>query len=123
MGNLSELNEEYQNTILTILIDGIEVLLERTIFTGHIITAWNPYSVQQTEELNRDANNQLLEDLYRFTHSIVEAIGQNKEGTWIEKGFAVNNLDNQAAMEIGRKYGQNAIFKVVNGKSQVVWCN
>ena len=123
MGNRSELNEEYQKTILTLLIDGFEVPLERTIFTGHIITAWNPYSVQQTEELNRDANNQLLEDLYRFTHSIVEAIGQNKEGTWIEKGFAVNNLDNQAAMEIGRKYGQNAIFKVVNGKSQVVWCN
>ena len=123
MRDRSELNEEYQKTILTLLINGIEVPLENTVFTGHIITAWNPYSVQQREEMNKDANDQLLRVLLRFTNSIIEAVGQNKDGTWIEKGFAIDNLEDQAAIEIGRKFGQNAIFKVVNGKSQVVWCN
>ena len=123
MSDRSALNEEYHNTKLTLLVNGIDVPLEKTKFTGHIITAWNPYSEKQSDELNVKSNKLLMHDLSKFADSIFDAVGQNEEGTWIEKGFAISGLEDATAIEIGRKFGQNAIFKVIDGRPQVVWCN
>ena len=123
MRERSELEEEYRKSEITLVVNEIEVPLALSGFTGHIITASNPYSVKQTDESNDESNKRLMQDLVEMVDLIIEAVGRNKEGTWAEKGFAISGLEDEAAIEIGRKFGQNAIFKVVDGKSQVVWCN
>lgn len=74
-----------------------------------IITAWNPASVLLSDIDNYRRNKQLSDDLTSYDRAKVW-VG-NQDFSWKEESYAVAlNLD--VAIEIGKRYQQNAIYYV-----------
>jgi hypothetical protein len=50
-------------------------------------------------------------------------MGYSKDMTYVEHGWGVLGIDHQRAIEVGREYGQNAIFEVCSGELFLVCCD
>ncbi|WP_038174216.1 MULTISPECIES: DUF3293 domain-containing protein [Vibrio] len=72
-----------------------------------IITAWNPGSEWQTQAENDSNNHHLAVDLVHTGYSRVLVGNQNF--SWAEESFAAP-ITQEKAMELGRKFAQNAIY-------------
>lgn len=117
-----ELQVEYEKTILEIDFAGRREVLERTSFTGHVITAWNPKSCLATLEENLSFNLALKKLLINMGKAYFFCIGSNPDNTWREEGFAVEGLADSEAVEIGKLFNQNAIFKCNIGRKEILDC-
>lgn len=85
-----------------------------------IVTAYNPSSEQLSAEENQQRHQALERDLKSFSY--VAASGESPDGTWVEAGFAVLDIDLEAALPLGKKYGQNAILWGEGGRVYLAWC-
>jgi hypothetical protein len=74
-----------------------------------IITAWNPGSVWVSTQENHRNNRHLAAEI-GHTCCISVDVG-NHDFSWSEASFAASISQSQA-LELGRKYGQNAIYYV-----------
>jgi len=74
-----------------------------------IITAWNPGSIWLSK-VDNDINNQRLAQEMSHTCWCNVQVG-NEDFSWMEQSFAVQ-IGQGKARELGRKYGQNAIYYV-----------
>lgn len=88
----------------------------------HIITAWNPKRIVPEPE-NHAADTllriQLEQDqIVHFRITGCSADLAHQEASWGVIGISLGR-----AIEIGRQYGQNAIFEVLNGEAFVVSCD
>jgi hypothetical protein len=88
----------------------------------HIITAWNPNQIV-LEAQNREADLRLHSQLKEqgFEHFPITGCSANlahQEASW-----AIVGISSERALEIGRQYGQNAIFEVLDGEAFVVSCD
>ncbi|WCE30202.1 DUF3293 domain-containing protein [Vibrio sp. SCSIO 43137] len=84
-----------------------------------IITACNPQS-QPTNDRENKRNNRLLEqDISAYRYQTL-SVGDSKK-SWIEESFAVE-LSQNAAVELVKKYQQNAIYYVSEGQLYLVSC-
>lgn len=117
-----ELQAEYEKTILEIDFAGHPSALERTSFTGHVITAWNPKSRMYRIEENMTANEILKELLIEMKKTFFLCVGSSPDSLWREEGFAVEGLNDLEAIEIGRRFDQNAIFKCTMGRKEILDC-
>ncbi|AIW15027.1 DUF3293 domain-containing protein [Vibrio tubiashii] len=84
-----------------------------------IITAWNPKSIWLSKSDN-DRNNQHLAQEVSHTCWCGVQVG-NKDFTWFEESFAVQ-ISQHEALELGRKYQQNAIYYVEGERLFLLSC-
>ena len=74
------------------------------------LTACNPGSEPQPAEVNADAHLRLGADLTAAGYHLVEGAGEDPTGGWTaEPSYLVLAMALDAAQEVGRRYGQNAI--------------
>ncbi|MFD5656082.1 DUF3293 domain-containing protein [Streptomyces hirsutus] len=76
----------------------------------HVITAWNPYGRTVSAERNARAQGLLLDELDRQRLTWWPAAGGDACGTHVEESVAVAGLSDDAARELGRRFGQDAVF-------------
>jgi hypothetical protein len=84
-----------------------------------IITAWNPKSIWLSKSDN-DRNNQHLAQEVSHTCWCSVQVG-NKDFSWFEESFAVQ-ISQHEALELGRKYQQNAIYYVEGERLFLLSC-
>ena len=82
------------------------------------ITAWNPYSEQQTDEKN-NANQQLLiSEISGVGLDMILGRGVAHRGDWPpEESVLVLGCDESSSIALGRKYLQHAV--VFSGKNAI----
>lgn len=90
--------------------------------TIHVITAWNPGNERPSQEINDEQNERLLVDIHAIGLDALEASGSNPESDHAEKSWAVRGLTDKQAVELGRKYGQVAIFRISQLQQTVLSC-
>ncbi len=74
------------------------------------VTAFNPGSETQSADVNEAAHKRLGAELAAAGYRVVEGAGEAPEGRWpAEPSYLVLGMDLEAARELGRRYGQNAI--------------
>lgn len=89
----------------------------------HIVTAWNPGDERPGTATNREANARLLADLSRHATDVRPAIGRDPDSPHFEESWAASGLDRAAALALGRKYRQVAIFEIQAGRITVLACD
>ncbi|WP_217568123.1 DUF3293 domain-containing protein [Streptomyces sp. GbtcB7] len=76
----------------------------------HVITAWNPRGHTASAEYNAHAQSLLIDELNRQRLTWWPAAGGDARGTHVEESVAVTGMSDSAARELGRRFGQDAIF-------------
>lgn len=77
------------------------------------LTAWNPSSIQQTDEFNHSQQQVLLEKLMGY--KTCKGEGKGRDGNWpAEESYFVAGISREKAIELGWNFGQKAIL--VSGK-------
>ena len=91
----------------------------KTLFVGAgvdcaaFITAENPFSEPQTPEDNAERQRRLEAELTARRIAYYPGQGQGEDPNWpAEASFLVLGMGREAASDLGRKYGQNAIVWV-----------
>lgn len=88
----------------------------------HVITAFNPMSEDRPLEENRAANRELEAALLDTGRKYCPAVNRSPEGDWEEPGFAIEGLTREEARELGRRFGQYAVFEIGRHELRVVAC-
>nr|WTB35273.1 DUF3293 domain-containing protein [Streptomyces sp. NBC_00830] len=78
--------------------------------TIHVVTAFNPTGHLVPDQDNDRAQLRLVAELERRGLTWWPAIGGDSRGIHTERSAAVLGLDDQSARELGRRYGQDAVF-------------
>ena len=126
----SELFEAYKNTTyrvyspigkIDIRIGVINPLLQQLLLNNSseswaFITACNPYSVMQNEDVNTLLNTQLEDYLSGKRYVFFKGIGVGDDNSWEpEASFMVLNIRKEDAVKLGKQFKQNAIVTGVIG--------
>lgn len=75
-----------------------------------IISAYNPHSLQLSNEKNLAAHRSLRDFLDCHSYPIIESLNLDPANSWpAEKSFLVPGLDLNTAQTLGQQYDQNAI--------------
>lgn len=75
------------------------------------ITACNPYGQIVSDRLNARQQQALVEEISRRGLAAIPGIGVHPTGDWRgEASFFVPGLDRDAAIEVGRRFEQNALI-------------
>jgi len=125
--------EAYQSTSFNVFEPAISIkvgqknqllddLLQRHHFhTWTYITAWNPLSEAQSNEVNQIKNNELKKDLQHYIVFDGEGVGQDP--SWKpEKSFLVLGINKEESIALGNKYRQHAIvYGEINKASELLW--
>ncbi|KAJ3440586.1 hypothetical protein M0812_14255 [Anaeramoeba flamelloides] len=82
-----------------------------------ILTAYNPFGIDRSEEINEKANKKLKTVLLELNYeSIYDSYGSDPEVSYKEYGFAVECLKSNNLLEkilaIGSQFSQIAIYKI-----------
>ncbi|MBK6856851.1 MAG: DUF3293 domain-containing protein [Microthrixaceae bacterium] len=110
-----------EGSIVVTPTDGGDGTLDET---WHVITAHNPESVQLSDEENQRRHDELVEALIAAGRVVVPAAGQGLDGRWpAEESVAVRGIDTAAAVELGRQFGQLAIFRAGPDRIFVIDCH
>ena len=128
----SELFEAYKNTTylvyspigeIDIRIGVMNPLLQQLLLNNSseswaFITACNPYSVMQNEDVNTLLNTQLEDYLSGKRYLFFKGIGVGDDNSWEpEVSFMVLNIRKEDAVKLGRQFKQNAIVTGVIGNA------
>ena len=91
------------------------LLLEKWLteqgFESYIfITAWNPGSNRLSKRQNQSRNKQLALELKKWSRLVLPGSGIGHDRNWPpEESFWALDVSPQAAADLGRQFGQNAI--------------
>jgi len=128
----SELFEAYKNTTylvyspigeIDIRIGVMNPLLQQLLLNNSseswvFITACNPYSVMQNEDVNTLLNTQLEGYLSEKRYVFFKGMGVGDDNSWEpEASFMVLDIRIEDAVKLGRHFKQNAIVVGVIGTS------
>lgn len=125
--------EAYQSTSFNVFEPAISIkvgqknqLLDDLLQLHHsdswtYITAWNPLSEIQSDEINQLKNNELKQDLKHYIILDGEGIGEGP--AWKpEKSFLVLGINKEESIALGNKYRQHAIvFGEINKAPELLW--
>ena len=89
----------------------------------HVITAWNPDSLLTSGDQNSEANDRLATTIIRHGGAIEPVVGRSSDNTWSEDSFLVVGVSREQAVDIGRSFGQLAIFELDRHSVHVVRCD
>lgn len=117
----------YLKTIVTVQIGGEWVsasdLAADEVATLHVVTAWNPGVDRPAREVNEDANVRLLADIQALGLSGIRALGRDPDSDHCEESWAVFGLSDTQAVDLGRRYGQVAVFRISESRQTVLACD
>lgn len=116
----------YLPTHVTVCVDGVwlssfDFCASRGVQI-HVITAWNPGDERPGDEINEARNEQLRVDISARGLEILEALGSDPNSLHAEKSWAVVGMTDNTAIELGKKYGQVAIFFITRARQWVLGC-
>ena len=89
----------------------------------HVITAWNPASTAVDAASNIRADAELAAELVQRSVHAERCTGRHPDGSWREEGWAIVGLTREQACELGRHFGQDALYEVTDACTLVVWCD
>ena len=116
----------YLPTVVTVCVD--EIWMSGFSFCAsrgvriHVITAWNPGDERPSSEVNDAQNKQLHADISAMGLESLEALGRDPNSPHAEKSWAVIGLTDKNAIELGKKYGQVAVFRITESRQSVLGC-
>jgi hypothetical protein len=87
----------------------------------YIFTAYNPGLIVE-EDINALADDKLKKELNNDRSSFFRITGCSPDLKHREPGWGVTGLSLERALELGRQYGQNAIFEISGGFLSVIGC-
>jgi len=87
-----------------------------------VLTAYNPGGEARDRDRNEADQRRLERELIAIGVSFWPADGQSVDGSWSEPGVAVGGLDRAEACELGRRYGQLAVYELDEHDVHVVRC-
>lgn len=112
-----ELKKKYDSAIIC--------YLNRPLYFPHyIITAWNPKSKKRSLAQNKQANLLLEQELVKMINEkyIGRCIGASTDGIWQEESYWVAGGLLDFLEYLGKKYGQEAIYKAKSPFNlEVIW--
>jgi hypothetical protein len=116
----------YLPTVVTICIDGVwmsgfDFCASRGVQI-HVITAWNPGDERPSSEINEARNQELRAEISARGLEALEALGSDPNSPHAEKSWAVVGMTDDTAIELGRKYGQVAVFFITRARQWVLGC-
>jgi len=88
----------------------------------HVINGWNPGDERPGSEVNDARNEQLHADISALGFDALAALGSDPNSSHFEKSWAVVGLTDNAAVELGKKYGQVAVFRITESRQSVLGC-
>jgi hypothetical protein len=88
----------------------------------HVVTAWNPGDERPSGEINESRNEQLRLDITELGFDVLEALGSDPNSIHSEKSWAMIGLTDEVAIELGKKYGQVAVFRISETQQSVLGC-
>ena len=88
----------------------------------HVISAANPFGRMLPDHLNASAHGRLAGRLSRDGLGHLRAVGRAASGNWAEDGLLVWGLEREDAREVGRMFGQEAIFEITPDERRIVSC-
>ena len=87
-----------------------------------VLTAYNPGGVERDRALNDAAEEELESRLASAGTTFWPARGRSPDASWSEPGVAVAGFDRAQACELGRRYGQLAVYELTEHEVHVVQC-
>jgi hypothetical protein len=90
--------------------------------TLHVITAWNPGSRPATAAENVERQAALAAELAEGGLRWLPAVGRSPDGAWQEESMAIRDLSRAAAVTLGRRFGQRAIYELSATGLAIVGC-
>lgn len=125
MDTPAHLRKAYLDTQLTIEVEpgrwvDVRSVLDRLRLPAFVITAWNPFSEALTEARNHARNLELRRALSELGATVRPALGASPAGDWSEESFLVEGTDEGSAIELGRRFGQHAVFELTNSGLRVI---
>ncbi|MFI8857503.1 DUF3293 domain-containing protein [Streptomyces prasinus] len=91
--------------------------------TVHVITAWNPRGRTASNDANARAQHLLLNEVRLRGLTWWPAEGGDACGTHREESVAVVGLSDTAARDLGRRFGQDAVFAWTPDAWRVLACD
>lgn len=116
----------YLPTDVTVCIDGVwmsgfDFCASRGVQI-HVIAALNPGDERPSSEVNEVRNQQLRAEISARGLEALEALGSDPNSSHSEKSWAVVGMTDDTAIELGRKYGQVAVFFITRARQWVLGC-
>lgn len=134
-----ELVQSYLSTKYITSVQGEEVVLRigelppsslnalsetRSVKSWSIITAYNPYSVELSDEENIARQGLLANILVDHGYESQPAYGQGEDAPWMEPSILVFGISYEMAKSIGTCFQQNAIvFGQADHQIELVFCD
>ena len=116
----------YLPTVVTVCVNGVWMSgFDFCASHGvqmHVITAWNPGSKRPGSEVNEARNEELRAEISARGFEAFGALGSDPNSPHVEKSWAVVGMTDDAAIELGREYGQVAIFRITQSLQSVLGC-
>lgn len=86
----------------------------------HVITAFNPFEQVLDSPENERRNSVLADFLGAKGFEFQSVLGRSVTGTWSEPSFAIHGMTRSEACELGRLFGQRAIFELDEDTLRVI---
>lgn len=86
----------------------------------YLLTAWNPLGEELPREVNEARQKRLLTFLNGERIVAARSIGASEDRSWVEPGFALFHVTEGAALDIGRRFEQAAIYAWGEARLEVV---
>ncbi len=127
MDTPEELRQAYLATVVTVEIEAEHwVTIEESVRSLptplHIVTPWNPFSVELSEDENHARMSRLVAYLDRTSTKWLHAKGTSPDGSWSEDSVLLVGMSRDQALELGRAYDQHAIFEITKLDLIVLSC-
>ncbi len=87
-----------------------------------IVTAYNPGTSRPSEEANRAANERLRAEIEGRGWAWCPAVGYSPERDHEEPSFAVLDVGEAEAIDLGRLFGQAAVLVWDGRRARLAWC-
>lgn len=89
-----------------------------------IITAFNPHSLEATEQYNQAQQKMLVDMLSLHGYETMPAVRQSDEGNWEEPSLFVLGISYELSKAFGACFRQNAIiFAEADGPVELIFCD
>jgi hypothetical protein len=126
---------EYIRTVVDVAVPGLAPVRIRPAPPGtvgvwpsafeppvYFLTAWDPGGQRPGDAENRRRHDALIGELHGLGLATWSTVGHDPRTDHREVGVAVAGLSEDEALDLGRRYGQDAIFGWTPGAWSVVSC-
>lgn len=123
--------EQFSRTVLRLRIEDVWFTLVPTRSVGvdvlpvtevlHVISGCNP-GYRETDEVNERRHMYMERRLRDAGVEPLPAVGTSPDGSWVEPSWAVTGLSRDVACDIGREFGQIAVFEIDGPSLEIIRC-